>query len=306
MSLSTLLTKLSNARGAFVSALTSKGVTVNSSATIQSCISAVAGLDNVTLGYITSGGQFQPLAFSGTSAADSGSAVTLSCYSWNKPSISSGGVVVSSGMSFYVNSGYNYVSNTVNSFGFMYVMSGGTATNTQVDTAGFLIVSSGGTAAGVSNFFGGGFRVLDGGSAYDFNVLSMTFDFSPQTYLSGTVGGSQVVVSGNSILPMSTLSGLGVDMKSGTYAHNVTIPADDAQITFSSGASGYGIEIYGSAYIRGGIVISAVVHSGGTAEVWSGGTAGYVTVSSGGTMVIRTGAETGNITSETGAVIINS
>ena len=54
MSLSSLLTKLSNARGALVNALGSKGVTVESSATILSCASAILNISSggaeVTLG----------------------------------------------------------------------------------------------------------------------------------------------------------------------------------------------------------------------------------------------------------------
>lgn len=154
MSLSSLLTKLSNARGALVEALGSKGVTVESSATILSCAEAIRNLTlssgaEVTLGYITSGGEFQALTFSGTSAADSGSAVTLSCYTWNlpgtDPSKTSSGVIISSGNHMYVDSGWTYTSTTVHSQG-LTVRNGGIATFTTVYDYGMFIISSGGIA----------------------------------------------------------------------------------------------------------------------------------------------------------------
>lgn len=98
-----------------------------SGASIFGVSGTYAGVE-VTLGYITSGGQFQPLAFSGTSAADSGSAVTLSCYGWNlpgtDPSKTSSGVVLS-GTTMYVDSGWTYTSTTIYGNGRLIVQTGG-------------------------------------------------------------------------------------------------------------------------------------------------------------------------------------
>jgi autotransporter passenger strand-loop-strand repeat protein len=99
-----------------------------SGASIFGVSGTYAGVE-VTLGYITSGGQFQPLAFSGTSAADSGSAVTLSCYGWNlpgtDPSKTSSGVIISSGNTMYVDSGWTYTSTTIYGGGRLIVRNGG-------------------------------------------------------------------------------------------------------------------------------------------------------------------------------------
>ena len=175
MSLSTLLTKLGNARGALVAALNSQGLSVPSSATILSCAAEIlnisAGAD-VTLGYIASGGQFQPVTFSGTSAADSGSAVTLSCYSWNTPAVSSGGTSSgSSGVSFSISSGQLISGATIDYHGTGEVWSGGTATNTTVNSGGYMQVRSG-TANSVTVSSGGQLEIWSGGTAT--NVTSMT------------------------------------------------------------------------------------------------------------------------------------
>ena len=147
MSLSTLLTKLFNARGALVAALGSKGVELASSATLHDCASAIGNISvgsgaDVTLGYITSGGAFQALAFSGTSAQDSGSAVTLSCYQWNLPEgVSSGN---SSGGSSGGSSAGGSSSSGGSSSGGEAISSGGTSQGAP-GSSGVILYSSGGT-----------------------------------------------------------------------------------------------------------------------------------------------------------------
>ena len=250
----------------------------------------------VTLGYITSGGQFQPLSFSGTSAADSGSAVTLSCYSWNLPTFTSG-VIVSSGMSLYVSAPLNYISTTINNGGHMYVLSGGTATNTILEATGYLHITSGGTAIGGTASSGGVMNILEGGSAYGFNMAAggLSVEFTPQTYVSGTLRGSTVFMSGTSIQLMTFHSGLAVHMGSGTYAENVTITSD-TQINFDAGASGASIVASGSyAYVRaesGGSIGGVYVYSGAELNVHAEGAAYNVSAYSGGNFRLYDGSIT--------------
>ena len=252
MSLETVLTNLGNARGALVNALDSKGVTVESSATILSCASAIlnipSGGADVTLGYITSGGAFQPLAFSGTTAYDSGSAATLSCYTWNLP-VSSGGSNISSGVTIgdsttsSISSGWVWSSTIVNFGGVLQVLSGGTAVQTTVNHDGGMVVSSGGTANsttvnGTENRCY--LRVSDGGFAANTELISwgymecyasasadyVTVDSKSHLYIaSGGVtdhitvssGGTLTVSSGGSALNVTSMNGAVIDSSYGGY-----------------------------------------------------------------------------------------
>ena len=120
-----------------------------------------SGGAEVTLGYINSNGDFQPLAFSGIIPSDSGSAVDLPCYTWLTPNNSSGGsggsssgAVISSGYA-YIQSGETWTDTTVNG-GYFIITSGGVATGTTVNSMGHIDVWNGGTAnSTIVNSYGG-------------------------------------------------------------------------------------------------------------------------------------------------------
>ena len=257
MSLSDLLTRLSNVRGALVDALGSKGVAVESSATILSCAEAIRNITlsagaEVTLGYINGNGDFQPITFSGTSAVDSGSAVTLSCYNWDLPVSSGGpssgessggtllfrpvtsntssGAVASGVVAINVSSGWKYVDASVLGCS-MNVLSGGLAENATINA--LMNISSGGWADSTTVSTYGRIIVYNGGMAYG-------------TIVSGYTGGA--LSSGGSLL-----------ISSGGTADHTTINSVGTMNVYDCGTAN-----------------STTVNSGGTMTVFSGGTANNV------------------------------
>lgn len=174
-------------------------------------VSSGSGGADAVLGYVDSKGFFQPLAFSGTTAYDSGSVEVVSDYStWNihasesipgsQAVYSSGGAVVSSasvmvglaissGGTMNIFSGGIANSTTVNG-GRMVLFSGGQANRAEINSGGNVTVNTGAfvqnvtvnsggqimASAGVVNFTdvkpGGWFGVSSGGTASDVTISS--------------------------------------------------------------------------------------------------------------------------------------
>ena len=184
-----------------------------------------SGGAEVTLGYISSG-LFQPLTFSGTSAYDGGSAVNLSCYTYNLP-VSSGGSWVSSGAivseSIIVSKGL-WVDTTVNSGGDMKIRNSGIASGITVNQHGMVYVIYGGSATDIT--ISGGNLLVGGvspGSA------------SPGAYASGVTvssgGRLDSEPGGNVIVQDVTVNAGGT-----VFIHPYTSASD---ITVLSGGTAY-------------------------------------------------------------------
>ena len=288
----------------------------------------------VTLGYITSGGLFQPLAFEGTMAFDNGSAIALSCFTWNLPGppssdrivISSGvyssGITVNQGQGLVISSGGTAVDITENG-GWVFDWPGAVATfasNTfsglTVSSNQFITVHSGTTAnnttVGISGaeyevFTGGGLAVLSGGIANDTTVYLRGYMNvnSGATANSINLNSGKLNLNENGVVNGVVINGGSMLIKSGATANGITFNSGDWTI-FSGGTINSAIINAGAGLSAGVTANHTTVNSGGFLTIHGAALASNTTVSSGGTMFIFTGAVTSNITSETGAVIINS
>ena len=390
MSLSEILTKLDNARGALVGALNSQGLSLPSSASILSCADEILNISpgtdvsdttaeagdvlsgkvfhnsggvltsgtiptvsatrsdgivsipqgyvpapftisagaEVTLGMITSGGLFQPLFFDGLSAFKDGSAINLSCCSYNLPEPwTSSGVTISSGNSYvsrgrlwidttiesshlYVGSGGTANSVTVNSEGRLHVYSGGTADSVTVNSGAHLIVSKGGTAINIVE--NGGFvSVNDSAAAVSFipNEITMTEPLNHlMTVHSGTtanldrvIGSGHVNVYQGGIVNSAKLVQGELEVSSGGIANSVTNENGFLDV-FSGGTANSGIVYSGGmvAVHSGGMANDVIVLSSGRVSVRSGGTANSGIVSSAGNFNVSSGGTAFNITVSSG------
>ena len=255
-----------------------------------------SGGAEVTLGYINSDGEFQPLAFSGIIPSDSGSAVDLPCYTWMTPGESSGGSsggsggdssggTISSGVHASIGSGETWESTTVNSGGWLFVRSGGSATGTIVSSDGYFFI--GGNATNTTGNHG--YIFIEGGTATSTTVNEGHITVARGTANSTTVNSAPMYIQSGGIANYNTLNNGRVYVYSGGTINNTTVNSH-CHIQLRSG----------------GTVNSTTVNASGHLYVSSGGTANNVTVSSGGKMVIYSGGVTSNVTSMTGAVIINS
>lgn len=200
---------------------------------------------DVTLGYITSGGQFQPLTFSGTSAADSGSAVTLSCYTWNLPESSGGssggsnlssGVIVSSGTRT-VDSGWTWIDTTITDGGRVRVSSSGLMQGLSVAGSN-VFVSSG------MYLSGGVCAIFEGGSAYSATVSSGgVLGVGPSSGYASQItvlsGGICIPCDGGIISGVTVSNGGTLEVWSGGTALDVTSDAGASVIVHESGTITY-------------------------------------------------------------------
>ena len=291
----------------------------------------VSGGVEVTLGYISSG-LFQPLTFSGTSAYDGGSAVNLSCYTYNLPvssgSYTSSGVIIS-GVTSSITSGQNWGDTTVDSGGGLRIYSGGTATETTVYSLGALIVDTGGTANNTTVY---GWMAVSYGTANNTTIKSSgSMAVSSGGEANGTVisgGGMRVSESGSAT--RTTL--IGGDL----YIHNGNnliqcngISANGhAYIFIQSNGSAANVAVSNNGYVEvgpsGGYLFSAIVGSGGHLVTEPGGdvivqnvtvaaggevyihpytSASNITVLSGGTAIIDYNSYYSNIVSSAGAIV---
>lgn len=312
MSLASLLTKLTNVRGAIIAALGSKGVELASSATLHDCASAIRNIAvssvtvssgaEVTLGYINSSGQFQPLAFSGTTASNGGAAVTLSCYTWNLPGAASSGGGTSSNIelnsgTLNVSSGWIYHNTQIKSGATMSILNGGSAHVTNVYSGGLMNIHSGGKADIVSGLSDGKVVIFSGASVSSFfprGGCEVVIEVAPNTYISGSNADGM-------------FDYVYFKMSNGIMsAFHLT---DKGNLQIGSGGSAVDTDISSGGSMVVGIDGSAVkttVSPGGYMLASSGGTVTSITVSSGGTLVIVSGAVVTNFSSMTGAVVINS
>ena len=269
----------------------SSGVTVSSgylSSSVHIDPVVSSGGTEVTLGYITSGGEFQALTFSGTNATNNGSAITLSCYTWHIPDTSGGtsggtsgnmpsrpvtsntssGAVASGVVEINVSSGWKYVDaavrgcsmtvydgglaeNTAVSAGVMHISSGGWADSTTVTIRGQLIVYNGGMAnSAIASGDSCGIYVSSGGMAmYASNLTVCDGGYA------NSVSGRLYVSSGGTAEIVSATSL--------TVEHGGIVSR--TEMNYVSGA----MDIYGRAVDTLLISGTMLIRSGGTAEIVS-------------------------------------
>ena len=309
MSLASLLTKLTTVRGAIIAALGSKGVSLASSATLHDCASAIRNIAvssvtvssgaEVTLGYINSSGQFQPLEFSGTTASDGGTAVTLSCYTWNLPGAAPSGGGTSSNIivdygTLNVSSGWKYLHTQIKSGATMSILNGGIANDTLVSSGGLMNIYSGGKADIISGSSVGKIEIFPGASVTRLNTedgCEITISAAPGTDVSGSNyqgrGDRASFTMSNGIMSTYNVNNKGlVQIQSGCSTWDTIISSGGSMVVGISG---------GAEKTR--------ISAGGYMLASSGATVTSITVSSGGTFVIVSGAVVNNLTSMTGAVI---
>lgn len=292
MSLSETLTALQNARGAFVSALGSKGVQIESSATLIECASAIANIDqgaDVTLGYVDSNGKFQPVVFHGSNAYDSGAAETVSSfYTWETPQ-QNYNMVVSSGTAT-INSG-NTVGILVKDGGLLYV-NGGTASNIFIESGGTMDLTSGnGSARAVV--------IYSGGSLIDPNSKAEVINDNANIIISGGSYQDGIILPGDTVSNLFASGGT-IDVFGTVNSAGVE---DFGDISVYDGGTVNHAEInYGFLTLKGGAANSTTINDGCELNIHSG-TANMTQINNGGLMHIYSGGVASNTWVNSNAII---
>jgi autotransporter passenger strand-loop-strand repeat protein len=271
------------------------GTTVRSGGSVQDYGATVGGTVSATgIVYVASGGTASSLVVSsgGTALVYAGGSATGTTVLNGGVDIVYGqetGETISSGGIVYVASGASVTSTTVSSGGNLLISAGGTASATTVLNGG--VVQDYGTMRGGAIRAGGVAYLLSGGVASNLSVSSGGFSVVSSGAVAnntGVLSGGIEYVYGSAIGETIGLGGIGY-VVSGT-ATATQIAAGGYQIV-SSGASGNGGTVFGTAYDYGNMS-GTLIGSGGVVYVVSGAVDSASVISAGGLEIIM-GTATG-------------
>ncbi|MGY3527526.1 AIDA repeat-containing protein [Bradyrhizobium sp. USDA 4452] len=209
--------------------------------------------------------------------------------------------VISSGGAQIVSSGGIARTTVISAGGTETVMAGGIASSTVISSGGTEVVSSGGTASGITVDSGGTLILIAGANVTNVtsNGGTVVIESAPVTVSSGS---SYTVSSGQTDTGDTVLNGGSMFVASGGTAVSTTV-SSGGLLTISKGGNDTGTTISsGSTEVVAGNDANAVVASGATMFVSSGGAASGTLVSGGTLDVPGGGFATGTTVSAGGTL----
>ncbi|WP_461314829.1 AIDA repeat-containing protein [Bradyrhizobium embrapense] len=209
--------------------------------------------------------------------------------------------VISSGGAQIVSSGGIARTTVISAGGTETVMAGGIASSTVISSGGTEVVSSGGTASGITVDSGGTLILIAGANVTNVtsNGGTVVIESAPVTVSSGS---SYTVSSGQTDTGDTVLNGGSMFVASGGTAVSTTV-SSGGLLTISKGGNDTGTTISsGSTEVVAGNDANAVVASGATMFVSSGGAASGTLVSGGTLDVLGGGFATGTTVSAGGTL----
>ncbi|MHC2251102.1 autotransporter passenger strand-loop-strand repeat protein [Bradyrhizobium embrapense] len=209
--------------------------------------------------------------------------------------------VISSGGTQIVSSGGIARTTVISAGGTETVMAGGIASSTVISSGGTEVVSSGGTASGITVDSGGTLILIAGANVTNVtsNGGTVVIESAPVTVSSGS---SYTVSSGQTDTGDTVLNGGSMFVASGGTAVSTTV-SSGGLLTISKGGNDTGTTISsGSTEVVAGNDANAVVASGATMFVSSGGAASGTLVSGGTLDVLGGGFATGTTVSAGGTL----